>query len=47
MSRRKRFGSWAPTGLPMTWAGLRSVKISEGAGGEVKSLRLTVQLAPP
>src|SRR5919197_2200590 len=48
MSRRKRFRYWAPTGFPAPagGAGLVSVKISVAAGGEVKSLVLSVHLAP-
>src|ERR1041385_5814098 len=47
MSRRKRLRYWLGTGLPKRLAGFFSVKISEPAGGEVKSFRLTVQLLPP
>src|SRR6185295_7162156 len=46
-SRRKRFKYWAATGLPTKFVGLRSVKSSAPAGGEVKSFRLTVQSRPP
>src|SRR2546427_170621 len=47
MSRRNRFRYCTPTGLPVKLVGLRSVKISEPAGGEGKSFLLTVQLPPP
>src|SRR5437867_286099 len=46
MSRRKRARNWAPTGL-FENVPVRSVKISEEAGGEVKSFKLAVQLSPP
>src|SRR6266581_5712228 len=46
MSRKNRFRYCTPTGLPVK-VPVRSVKISEPAGGEVKSFKLTVQLSPP
>src|SRR5882724_4167323 len=46
MSRKKRARNCAATGLLMN-VPVRSVKISEAAGGGVKSLKLTVQLSPP
>src|SRR3954468_4841175 len=47
MSRRKRGRYWAGFGLvPARGAGLVSVAISAAAGGDVKSLRLSVSLPP-
>src|SRR5262245_53800360 len=47
MSRRKRLRYCVPTGFPVKLVGLRSVKISPFAGGEVKSFKLVVQFGPP
>ena len=47
MSRRKRPRNCAPMGVtPAGGAGVVSVKISAAAGGEVKSLRLSVNVEP-
>src|SRR5688500_8345756 len=46
MSRRKRFRYWLPMGAPKVGAGAVSVAISPAAGGDVKSLVLTVHLPP-
>src|SRR5205085_240307 len=46
MLRKNRSRYCAPTGFPVN-VPVRSVKMSAAAGGDVKSLRLTVQLGPP
>src|SRR3712207_5000578 len=46
MSRRNRFRYCAPIGAPKVGGGVVSVKISPAAGGDVKSLVLTVHLPP-
>ncbi len=46
MSRRKRAKYWLGTGLSTNGGGVRSVKISAAAGGEMKSFVLMVHLPP-